>query len=331
MSLRRWKMWSALSLVVTLAGVVGCSGEGGASEGAESADGVAQAPLTDEAQADDEGPAGPHARRHHGPGGPEFLLMASLRDLDLTDAQRATIQGAIDKLPQGPQARPKDAAPFKALAEGVRAGKVDASAVTAKLGAPPDFEERRAALAGALQTLHATLTKEQRSALVASIQKRMDEHGPKGERGEHGPKGERGMRGGMPMGPLGFLLRDLDLKDTQREAIARALEAQKPSEADHEAMKQRFEAMRGEMRARLQTFTADSFDAKAFLTPPAGDKGPGKMNPMEHMVKELAVVVPLLDAAQREKLATLIEQGPPAGMHPPMGRPGMRGADAPAR
>ncbi len=67
------------------------------------------------------------------------------------------------------------------------------------------------------------------------------------------------------------------------------------------------------MRARLETFAADRFDANAFLPqPPAGEK----MGPRAHldrMVGALAAIVPILDEAQRNALAERIEKGPFAG------------------
>jgi Spy/CpxP family protein refolding chaperone len=106
-------------------------------------------------------------------------------------------------------------------------------------------------------------------------------------------------------GPLGFLARDLDLSEQQREAIRNAMEAQRPDGAEHKA---RFERMKAERKARLASFASDSFDAKQFTTPP--EDAPAMKHPGERMVRALAVVVPLLDAAQREKLAQRIEQGP---------------------
>ena len=95
--------------------------------------------------------------------------MAALHDLDLTAAQKTTIQAAMDKL--APPARgergPRDGAAFTALSAGVRAGKIDTAAVLASLGAPDHGPGARGAeIATALQTLHDTLTKEQRRALV---------------------------------------------------------------------------------------------------------------------------------------------------------------------
>ncbi len=134
--------------------------------------------------------------------------------------------------------------------------------------------------------------------------------GPDGARGpgrDHGPGGERFGKGG----PLGHMLDGLSLTDAQRASIDSALAAQRPAAPDHEAMKKKFEAMGVEMRARMESFASDSFDAKAFLAPPADAPQGRMMNPLARMVNELAVVVPLLDATQRETLAAQLEKGRP--------------------
>jgi Spy/CpxP family protein refolding chaperone len=318
-SLRHFRLRTApplaSALALMLAGASGCLD---ASESARGQDGVeegAQA-LAEEGAAPGgrkmEGPRGPHARRP-GPPGPEVLLFAALHELELTDAQRGAIKGAIDKIARGPKEQGRvDRPEIAALAAGVRAGKVDTAAVLAKVGGENSaFEEPKASLAGALATLHATLTKEQRSALVSAVSARMEEHGPPGReasRGE-GPPGR---------GPLGFLLHGIELTDAQGEAIQRALEAQRTAaESD---MKKRFEAKHAVMSARLQTFAADAFDAKAFVEPPQGARAGGPKGHIEQITKDLAVVAPLLEPAQREALAARLEQGPPAP--PPMGPPG---------
>lgn len=338
-SSRRSRMWGALALVGALALGVGCVAETGSAP--EPTEGSSQALAQGSQGADGkEGPAGPHAgRRHPGPGGPEVLLFAALHELDLTDAQEAAIQGALDKAAPGPRERgPREGAPLGALAAGVRAGKIDAPAVLAKVGSPnKGAEERMAAVAGAIQTLHATLTEEQRRELVDVLEERAAEHGPAGRRDDRRPAGpppgEEGEAGPEAARPLAHLLRGLELTDAQREEVGRALEAQRPTTAQREAMRERMEAVHEEMRARLEAFAGASFDAKAFLAPPAGAdaRGPaGMAHPLERLVKDLAVVVPILEPAQREALAALLEKAPPMGPPPGARGPGPRGG-APAR
>jgi Spy/CpxP family protein refolding chaperone len=147
------------------------------------------------------------------------------------------------------------------LAAAIRAGSIDVAAFEAERPAPPDMTP----LISALTTLHTTLTSEQRTALVSAIQKRMAEMGP------------------PPPPPF---LAELGLSDAQKESIRAALEKTKPAE---------------DPAARLSTFATATFDAKTFVTPPAGDR----------MLRELAAIVPILTAEQRETLATRLEAGPP--------------------
>ena len=105
---------------------------------------------------------------------------------------------------------------------------------------------------------------------------------------------------------MGHLTEGLDLTQAQTDQIKAKLEADRParpSEAD-------FTAMKAAMDAKLQSFKADDFDAKAFVSPPANAPKLGAAS--DHMAKQLNAVVSVLTAEQREKLAQKIEQGPPA-------------------
>jgi Spy/CpxP family protein refolding chaperone len=192
----------------------------------------------------------------------------------------------------------------------IRAGNIDTSKLAIKPAEAAFQAPDRTALAKALTTLHSTLGKEQRAALVAAVEKH--EGGPKGDKGaKHaGWNKDHGRRKHGPM----RMLEGVDLTKEQKDAIHAKLEAGKPAaptEAERAAMKTQHEAMRKEMEARLQTFVGDDFDANAFLAPPANAPAkPGFEG--DHFVKELAVIVPLLTPAQREKLAQNLEKGPPA-------------------
>jgi len=338
-SFRRSSVWTALSLVGALIGVAGCSAEAG-TKASDPTEEAAQGLTAEGALANDDAKDrhdGPRGHRPGGPGGPDHLLMAALHELDLTAAQKTTIQGALEKLAPGPKDHgPRDQAAFAPIIAGVRAGKIDVATVLPKLGAPDRGPEGlRAEVATASQTLHTTLTKEQRRALVDSMSKRRaDRRPPPGAPPQGAPppdeKGERGRGPGVGPGPeggpLGHMLSGLSLTAAQRTSIDSALAAQRPAPVDREAMKKEFEARGAEMRTRLEGFAADTFDAKAFLTPPADARVGGPMNPMARMVNELAVVVPILDATQRETLAAQLEKGPPASMRPHGGPDHGRGA-----
>lgn len=305
-----------LPLFALVAALAGCSAEAGTSAGVESVDDARSNIAAEQTEKAD----GPRARGH-APGGPDFLVHAALRaPIDLTAEQKTTIEGLLKA--DAPERPRFDAARAKKLAAAIRSNSVDDSMQPA-----PDASHREARIAAsakALATLHDTLTAEQRVALVDSINKRgatRGEHGAK-RGGEHGKRGERGPRrggeghvrgpggpGGMPM----HLLADLDLTQEQKDAIKTKLEAQrpaKPTEEQREAMKAKLESMRSEMQAKLESFKSDKFDATAFVTRSKDLAGPrdGAMNRVNH----LAVITSVLTPAQREALATRIEQGPPA-------------------
>ena len=163
--------------------------------------------------------------------------------------------------------------------------------------------------AKALTTLHDTLTADQRKALVAAVQAKMAD-GPK-EGHEHMGMGH-GPKDGM--GPLGHLTEGLDLTQAQQDTIKARLEALRPAaptDAQKADFKAQHEAMKTAMQAKLTSFIADSFDATAFVTPPAGAKPPQMMgNHADHFAQELSVITSVLEPAQREKLAQKIEAGP---------------------
>ncbi|MGZ3478572.1 MAG: hypothetical protein ACXVCJ_28990 [Polyangiales bacterium] len=225
--------------------------------------------------------------------GPASLISIALRDpsIKLTDTQRATIEAAAKTLAPKHQDHSTQKA---ALAAAVRAGNVDA------LMAKPSTDvktDKKAALSNALTVLHSTLTKEQRVALVAAAGKRHE--GNKGDKVAHAKHDGKNGKG---------MFASLDLTQEQKDQIkAKMLEGKpaKKTEADREAMKAKFVAMKKARAEKLQSFTADSFDVAAFLARPEGEKAVHQGG-MSH---KLAVILPILTPDQREKLAIHIEQG----------------------
>ena len=305
-----------LPLFALVAALAGCSAEAGTSAGAEPT-GEARSSVVADQRAKHDGVKEGHrvrAMAHRAPGGPDFLVHAALRaPIDLTAEQKATIEGLQKtNAPRGHELG--GAAHAQKLAAAIRSNavvgtewpKLDESA----------REARIAASAKALATLHATLTPEQRVALVDGIAKRAAEHGKKHV--EHGPRpdGEgffrgRGGPGGPNAGPMA-LLAGLDLTQEQKDAIKTKLEAQrpaKPTAEQREAMKAKMESMRAGMQAKLESFKGDHFDATAFVTPPK-DLGLRANAEIGGHANPLAEIVPLLTPAQREALAARIEQGP---------------------
>lgn len=328
MNAYRWsKLFGAVSITLALGALAGCQKPTDAEDTEAVVSELAQEPAAEK-------PArGPHARPGHGAPkhGPAFLLGAALHKLDLTDAQKAAIQTEIDALRDARDAHADRDAAHAALAAAVRSGNIDEAALVSQL-APKAPDTAR--LAKAIGVLYNTLTPAQRKELVAD----MEAHRGRGPMGHHGPGADHeregratdadlddarprgkghGGHGAREHGPLAHMLRDLSLSDAQREKVKEALDKLAPSESEREAAKAHHEAMQKEMRERLATFASDSFDATAFVAPPAKGAafGPDKM--FGSMVKALAAVVPILDEAQRAELAKHIEEGP-AG--PKMGK-----------
>lgn len=266
---------------------------------------------------------GPDGRR--GPPGPELLFVAALDDLDLTAAQRSTIEASLTELRPDREQGPPERSLFAALAAEVRTGRVDAEALLAKADGERRQPERLAKLERAIQSLHDTLSAAQRRELVDVLAQRLEAHGPPDGAGH---PGRPGPGRGAEHGPLGQLFAELGLSDGQSQSIQAILEAERPEPPDPAHMKEQVEAHHAELRARLALFAADSFDVHAFATPPEPKDGMGPRRHLESLVRTLARVVPILDPAQREIVAARLLEGPPRGPGGP-GRSGRPGAPPP--
>src|SRR5690349_3830406 len=163
MNHKRWsRSFGALSLVLALGGLAGCNKPNVDDESTD----VAASEQAAEAAPAKQDKARPERGMHHGrPGGPAMLLGAALHELDLTDAQKTTIQGELDALRDDAEGRPDHEAARAALAAAVKSGNVDKAALLSKL-APKAPDTTR--LAKAIGVLHDTLTAAQRKELVAA-------------------------------------------------------------------------------------------------------------------------------------------------------------------
>ncbi|NUP04984.1 MAG: hypothetical protein HOW73_02870 [Polyangiaceae bacterium] len=314
-------------LFVTLSAVAGCDNGEVAGENQESVDESTEA-IENAAPSQAETEDAPRERErgrfgkmihHRGGPGPEMLLHAALQEeIGLSNAQRSTIETSLASLrAPGEDGKAGFDEHAKELAAAVRAGKVD----VAKLRAD-DTEEahavRLAKVEAALDELHDTLTPEQRTKLVAAVGERMEEPFDGAPPGKHMMKGPR--EGGGPMKKM--VLNGVELRDDQREAIEAAMEARMKSSDQAPPTKEEMEAQRDKhiaaRKAFLESFAKDTFDAESAMASMKALRP--KMAPP--FLDDLAVVVPLLDADQREALASSIEKGPMG----PMGRrgPGMR-------
>jgi hypothetical protein len=242
-------------------------------------------------------PGGTQAGHPHGGGA--FLVYEALHEnIGLSQQQRTTVEGLAQKTAEQPPPPAPELAKRTALANEVRAGKVDPATVQSEAQAKvAAMKERAPATAANLTTLHNTLSKDQRAKLVDAVEAKHAQH----EEGAMGEKAE-GVRG-----PVGYLLRGIDVTPAQKDQINAKLAAQ--PKADRDAMKAEHDSMKKQMDAKLQTFKGDNFDANAFVTP-SMDVQQATQTHAAHFAKELQIAVSVLNPGQRDKLAQKIERGP---------------------
>jgi Spy/CpxP family protein refolding chaperone len=251
-------------------------------------------------------------------GGPVQILKHALDSMDLSADQKATIDKAFtDAKPDMPEAKGEAFKGFFAeVAKEIRANSIDEAGLVAKAAGleKPAADPMRASMAKTLQVVHDTLTPEQRVKLATDLEgklgamHRMDGKGMDGKAIEG--KGREGKRG------LGMLLRGVDVSDEQKDAIEKALSTAGLDKPMDEA-KKGGEEMEAKMKALLEAFKGDKFDALALMPSPPAMKG----DHLETMIKSLKVVVPLLDEAQRNELADRVEKGMEMkGKHGPRGQ-----------
>ena len=287
-----WKHFASLTLLAGLATTVGCATQ------PDSGALASTAPRTENAAPGREGTA-----KHHEKGGPMMAFQIALKELDLSAEQRATLQGVADGLrPEEHEgARP---AVFGELADAVRAGKLDETAFQAKVDAlAAEHAKQPAKMAAAFQTLHDTLTADQRTKLVATIRDRMAAHEQKGR--DHEPDGRdhdeaRGPDKDRPGLPF---MHGIELSADQRTRVEQALA---DAGLDKPEGKAGFEPMRKQLQAALDAFATDKFDAASFVPTMSKDRG----DHAQKLLKVLVTVTPLLDQAQRAQLADNLAKGP---------------------
>lgn len=310
----------SFSLVAVVVALAGCSADNAQSGTTDTPHSVQAKSTIANGDGAESGGRGRHGFGgfSHGPGS---LVVAALHEnINLTAEQRATIE-ALQRKSHAAWAPLLDKTRVTALAAQIRAGKIDTTAMTPLTRDENAMGEHMALASSNLKTLHDTLSKEQRTALVDAI---LAKHakGPDGERkrdhkGAHADVergGERHM--GLHRGPVASLLQDIALTPEQKETLRAKLEASrptKPSDADRDAMKARFTARKQAMDTKLRSFVNDGFDAAAFVTPPADAANMGPENRRDRMAKELSILVSVLTDAQRDQLAKKIEAGPPGG------------------
>jgi hypothetical protein len=291
-------LWLALPFAFLLP--LGCNGggePGQEAEGSETAAAAAPAPAPTTAAVPVATTQG-HRHGHHR--GAAHMLFRAARDLDLSDAQRTTIDSLAAQLHGDRTAESsRHQAMRTALAESVRAGKVDVSALapaeTAAAGTGRQAHIARETTA--LNGLWAALEPAQRQALVASVQERQTERAERWA----SRRAEGKAAGGWGQQRLAHLTAKLGLDASQQTAVSGILTSDRPAPA---VMQARHAQMKSRNAALLTAFQSDSFDATTLIgTPPSGSG----VSPAQRHVQFLAQLVPILRTDQRETLATSIE------------------------
>jgi Spy/CpxP family protein refolding chaperone len=251
-----------------------------------------------------------HAKkRWRGGRGIAGMLFHAADDLDLKDAQKATVEKLAEQLRAGgPRTEMKDY--HTALVAQVRAGKIDAAKLDPLHAAVEKAEQaRKDKEAEALNGLYAALEPAQRKALVAAVRAKQAEHAGKMEKKAEDTDWAKHH--------LEHLTKQVDLDAAQQKRVEplMAKDAHPAPDAMRDEMKKHGDAV-------LAAFEADGFDAKKLeAAPPAGKKGPQAAH-----VDFLTALLPILKPEQREKLAASMEKMPEGRHEGGMG-PGGGGGD----
>ncbi|MCC6645502.1 MAG: periplasmic heavy metal sensor [Polyangiaceae bacterium] len=243
-------------------------------------------------------------RGHHGGGSPIARLVHEADGLELSDAQRATVEKLEQDLKPAPGARADRKEEHDALVAGVRAGRIDPAKIDA---ARADLDKAQAAQRerelSTLAALHAALQPAQRKALVAAAREKQEKRDRHDDGGDPRQKGD----------PTGFatrraerLTKQLELDPAQQkkvEALVAKTRPEAPAPAELEASRA---ASKARVLALWAAFEADAFDPKKLeAAPPAPAKARarGKQD-----LSFLAELLPILRPDQRERLAASMEK-----------------------
>lgn len=305
--MKYFQAFTGLSLLVLAA----CTQQAPTDEVPESAEQKeeALAPRAETAPTVASGPERSEHFRKRGPHGPGFMLHAALKELELRPEQVEKIEGLLTGLESAhPATQPAHQAFERALAAGVRAGKLERATLEPHFAAlEQGANDARKKVHAALNELHRTLDADQRKSLVAALEARGERAG-KGRRhrgdepgcGGGGQCDGAGKRGFGPHHGPGFgMFGDLELSDAQRAKLRSAM-------PDRGAMQQEMQKKGEHMKQFVAAFAGEGFDADKLTA----DAGKSPRAHAEARVKHLEALLAVLEPSQREKLAARIEAGP---------------------
>jgi Spy/CpxP family protein refolding chaperone len=234
--------------------------------------------------------------RRHWHGGVVSLVAMSLKDIDLTDDQRASVEKIKTDLAAklGPvRAAGTDLA--NALADGVAAGKVDrAKADKAIEKLATAAKGVHDAVADAMNQLHNTLNAQQRATLVDKLSAHWEKWKEAQGQDEQDQTQNRN-------GHLLALVRDLGLSQDQAQKIKTSFKAMMKASPQETAHKE----VQDHLKAFGTAFKADTFDAKKLTTATPANGHIARWG-ATRMARFLEAAAPVLTPDQRTKLADQI-------------------------
>jgi len=242
-----------------------------------------------------------HRHGHHG--GVAMLIAMSIRDLDLTPDQKASVEKIrTDLIAKMEPARAAGKDLTGVLADGVAAGAVDrakADAAIDKLVAAA--QGIHDATADAMNQLHAALNATQRAALVAKLQ----EHFEKWKEAN----GHEDQDGPNRSGPLLGLAKDLNLTQDQAQKIKasfreiiKSAPANPSASSPANVQDHQHKEVADHMQAFATAFKADTFDAHSLTTANAANGHMARWAATRR-ARWLEAAAPVLTPDQRTKLA----------------------------
>jgi Spy/CpxP family protein refolding chaperone len=297
---------AAAAFAVAGASAVACNGKN-ATNGADAAvdaEPVASASSAAEAlsaapdaggAAPSDAAAAPPVVHHRGLAGAFFR--AAL-DTELTDDQKATIDKLEEPAKNDPGTRHEISAYHADLVASLKMGRFDGAKIQADEATfAKATQARQDEQAAALNGLHEALTADQRKAVVEAIRTSQAAH-------EHGPAAMSDAGASeWTTRRLERMKSQLVLDLDQQKEVAAVLAKTAPPAGAAQA---HFDAMKKQMDTLLAAFEKDAFDAKKLDLSATPGKKPTEA--LDRQVKYLELLLPILTAGQRDRLAASIDR-----------------------
>ncbi len=255
-------------------------------------------------------PSGKRGRRGDGEhrragGSPVARLLHEADELELTEAQHATVEKLQRELRPAPGARDDQKAARDELLAGVRAGKIDPQKLDARRADEDKAQAaRHAKELEVLGALHAALSPAERKALVARLR---EQQGP---RDAHAT--EKVGKGAPHGDPTGFatkraerLTKQLELDPAQQKKLEAWVAKDRPEATTPQAKQAERDEARRRVEALWSAFEADTFDPKKLEPLPTAPRGKSRA---ARELEFLAGLLPILRPDQRERLAASMEK-----------------------